>query len=503
MTLPWNILILTPDQLRADFLGCYGHPFSRSPNIDSLAKKGVRLTRAYCASPACGPSRISFATSTYVSEHGYRDYAATCSPDIPNLVTSLRRAGYRAGMFGKNHLFHRQRLPELWDEIDLVELGNYDGHHEYKEAFSSFTLDASHPFNATGRLAEGAVDFIERASRSNQPFLTWVNFQDPHPAFCCPSPYDTMFDPQRMPLPRTWGQRRENEPYRNQVFRDHTRMDQCDEATMRRATAIYLGQIAYVDDAVGRIIERLESLDLMRRTIILFFSDHGELLGDFSLTHKLPAFYECLTRIPVVVRHPLEHWGGRTFNGLTEAVDLVPTLLEMVGVPVPPTMVGRSLLKELETGSDIGRDSILVEAGGGGPTVKESIPGLHLKAPFLPTNLGPGAMIRYEDWKLSVYFDDCTELYHLGDDPLEQCNLAGEPGCQHILSMMMQRLTKRLLGVKVRDIGQVEWPKGSWDVRFNPLETQDQWRKTELPVSPVAPEELQARFLRWRQGASG
>jgi arylsulfatase A-like enzyme len=469
------LLIVTPDQLRADYLSCYGHPTIGTRHTSRLAREGVRLDAAYCASPLCGPSRISFATSTYVGEHGHRNYGSTISPDVPNLVTALKSAGFRTGMFGKNHLFTYNRLGEVWDELDEICLGNYDGHPKFRNAFSSFTLQADHPYNITARLTDETIDFMQRAGRRRGGrFVAWVNYQDPHPAFCCPPPYDRMFDGDTVTLPPTWGAYdAQAQPLRNEVWRRHSRMDKCDERAMRRAIATYMGQVRYVDDSLGRMLDFLDASGLAADTLVLFFSDHGELLGDYGMTHKNPTFYDCLTRIPVLLRHPAGRWAGTTFRGLVEEVDLAPTLLETLGVAVPPTMVGRSLRPALDAGDDAGRESILCEAGGGAPTWRRPIPRANLKAPFAPTSFGPGAMVRRGDWKLSVYHDDRCELYNLADDPHELRNRFDDASCRAVRADMLLLLAQRLLGVKVRDVG-LKWPAQApaVDIRFEPLEGQ-------------------------------
>ena len=364
----YNLLIITPDQLRSDYLGCYGHSSIGTSHIDRLASEGVRLNNCYCQSPLCAPSRVSFATSTYVGEHGCRNYWSTIDPQVPNLVTSLKNSGYTTAMFGKNHLFTYEKLDEVWDKHHEVCLGNYDEHPGYKRAFSSFELEPEHEYNITGLLTDKAIEFMEA---SEGPFFTWVNYQDPHPAFTCPAPYKDLFDPDTVKLPESFHHYdKDKQPQRNEVWRKHSLMNECTEEDMRKATATYMGQIRYVDDCVGKLTQFLEDKGLAENTVVLFFSDHGELLGDFGMTHKLPVFYDCLTKIPVIIRHPEGKWAGSNIDGLTEEVDLVPTLLDLLGVPKPPTMVGQSWASAMDGDGHVGKESILCEAGGGGPTFK-------------------------------------------------------------------------------------------------------------------------------------
>ncbi|MCI5552118.1 MAG: sulfatase-like hydrolase/transferase [Clostridiales bacterium] len=464
-----NLVIITPDQMRADILGCYGNTQIGSTHIDRLAALGTTFDQCYCAAPLCGPSRISFATSTYFSEHNHRNYGSTVSPDVPNLPQCLHHNGYTTGMFGKNHLFTYSRLPEVWDELDEICLGNYDGHTDYKHSFSAFTLAAEHPYNITGRLTDEAIDFVNR--RKDSPFLLWVNYQDPHPAFTCPAPYDTMFDPDEVELPKR-KYSGSPEPDRNKVWRVHSEADTCTEAEMRQAIAHYMGQVRYVDDSVGRIMQSLEDNGLMDNTVVLFFSDHGELLGDYGMFHKLPVFYDSLTHIPAILYAPGVTHAGDRFTGLVEEVDLAPTLLKILDLPVPPTMCGKALDKALAERDYTGRANVLCEAGGGAPTWHKPDESLKIVAPFEPTSFGPGAMLRTDKYMISVYGDDNCELFDLEKDPLECHNVWDDPAYSAVRSELTEKLFKRVLSVKVRDTGRMRWDKDAYpvDVRFEPLD---------------------------------
>lgn len=470
----YNLIIITPDQLRQDYLGCYGHKDAKTTHIDQLSKDGITFDNCYCASPLCGPSRISFATSTYVSEHGHRNYWSTINPDVPNIVGELKKKGYRTGMFGKNHLFTYSRLRDLWDEMDEICLGNYDGHEKYKHAFSSFTLEEDHAYNITGKLTSEGIEFMER--RGDTPFFLWMNYQDPHPAFICPTPYDTMYNASDMTLPVTYTDyQAHQQPIRNEVWRKHSEMDDCTAQNLKEAMAHYMGQIKYVDDSVGRITDYLKQSGLEKNTIVLFFSDHGELLGDYNMTHKIPVYYDCLTKIPVIIKHPDATNLSVRIEGLTEEVDLVPTLLDMLGIEAPATMMGQSWWQSIKNGDyHCGRDSILCEAGGGAPTCRKPLPGLTLVAPHVPTSFGPGAMIRKGCYKLSIYFDDRSELFDLSKDSKELHNLFEDKEYESVKQNLTLELLKRILGVKVRDIGTLDWDPNEYpiDVRFEPLEMQ-------------------------------
>ena len=465
----YNLLILMPDQYRADYIGCYGHKTIGTRNIDRLAAEGVRFDRCYCSAPLCGPSRISFATSLRFSEHARRNYCSSIDYDVPNIVASLKARGYRTAMFGKNHLFLDDQLPRAWDELHEVFLGNYDDHPKYERSYSAFVLEDDHPYNVTASLADEAIDFMQRAPK-NEPFLCWVNWQDPHPAFTCPQPYASIFNPDDVELPANWTRHTSDKPQKIENWRINSLAHQCTDAEAKKAVAMYMGQCRYIDDQVGRIVESLQQSGKLDNTIVVFLSDHGELLGDFGVFHKIPVFYECLTRIPVIIRYPKALAGPLSFDGLVEQVDLAPTILDALGVDAPASMVGRSWHEQIRSRKPYARESVLVEAGLQIPTSKGPVPGANHRNPHAPNNYGPGAMVTDGRYKLSMYYNDRPELYDLQTDPHEMNNLFTKTEVAHIRARMMELLVKRLLAVGVRPPG--DWPGPGIDVRESPPESR-------------------------------
>jgi arylsulfatase A-like enzyme len=249
--------------------------------------------------------------------------------------------------------------------------------------------------------------------------------------------------------------------------------------------AMYMGQCKYVDDQVGRLVDHLEQTGRLENTLVVFLSDHGEFLGDFGVVHKLPLFYECLTRTPVIMRYPQGMTSPFVFDGLVEQVDLAPTILEALGLSMPQSMVGRSLHEQILRSDGTGRESILVEAGLQLPTSPGPIPGANHRAPVVPNSYGLGAMVSDGRFKLSMYTDDRHELYDLQNDPQEEHNLYGRAGHGDIQVRLMETLMQRTLGVGVRPDG--EWTADCVDMRRSPPEARDsQWEHKEFIKGPLS-----------------
>ncbi len=436
-----NVVIINPDQMRWDFASCYGHPFIGTQHLDRLAAMGTRFTHAFASSPMCGPSRVSFLTGQYPIEHGVRQYGGTYDQANPNALRVLGDAGYVRGLWGKDHCFDGEVIGSLYDEGEDICLGIMAGHPEYINAWDSTALDVDSEWNLTKRLTDAGLDFIQRHAKADRPFFLTLNYQDPHPFFACPEPYASLFSPDQFELPPNYRKTAtDTEIARLSNWRIHSNEINMPVADLKRAMAIYAGQIRYVDDQVGRILETLKSLGLLDNTIVLFWSDHGEFIGDFGVTHKIPAFYECLMRVPLVLWDPTGRVQRGAHSGMVELMDGMATVLDLCGLKQPKGSHARSL-----AGKTPPRRDIYAEAGMLVRQPLEPIPGHVIKGAMPPTAFGPGAMIRTEDWKLCLYGEDRGELFDLRVDRHETSNLFDDPRYTSTQIALMGRLAQRMM----------------------------------------------------------
>jgi arylsulfatase A-like enzyme len=295
-----------------------------------------------------------------------------------------------------------------------------------------------------------------------------------------------MFDPDAFELPPNF--RREpvpDEPARMSNWRIASDALLASEDDVRKAMAVYCGMVRYVDDQVGVLINRLKTLDILDETIVLFWTDHGEYLGEHGFFHKLPHFSDCLVRIPAILRVPGKY-AGRTYTGLTETIDLAPTLLDLLGLPIPLTMGGCSLANDFQNNQDSGKSAVWSEAGIGIPLASWRGVDHGLRAPFAPANSDPGAMYRNRRYKLSMYADDRCELYDLADDPWEVKNLFYNPAYAGIKAELLEEFSRH----RFRLINRAKAMDGG-NVDFQPTDP------TRLPLQPpCSPEELRQHLIK-------
>lgn len=435
-----NIVIINPDQMRSDYCTPGGHPFINTHNIDKLAKKGTHFTNAFTTCPMCAPSRTSFITGQYPIEHQVRNYVGTMPVGYPNMLSTLKQQGYRIGLFGKDHIIQPNAIGIMYDEGEDICLGNMDKHAAYKNSFDSGTLATNSEYNITERLTTDCLSFIKKQITADQPFFATINMQDPHPYFSAPAPYDTMFNPEQFSLPGNYRKDTINgETNRLSNWRIHSNSKAASELDIKKAMAMYCGQIRYVDDQVGRVIDTLENLNQLDNTIIIFWSDHGEFLGDYGVTHKGLMFYDCLVKIPLIIYDPSKQLNRGENTDLIEVVDILPTVLSILGIKAPSTSRGKSLLSK----DYHARRDVFAEGGIYAKQPTQSIADFTIKAPHDPTQWGPGSMLRTKQHKLVIYSDDICELFDLLKDPLETTNLFDSPAHQQLKQELLLRLMTR------------------------------------------------------------
>lgn len=441
MTRSPNILWLCTDQQRFDTIRSLGNPLVRSPHVDRLVDEGVAFTHAYCQSPVCAPSRASFLTGRYPRTTGCRQNGQQIRADEVLLSRLLADAGYRCGLAGKLHLascsdgkveariddgyqdFHWSHHPQpdwpenaytqwliskgrTWDEL-------YDGP---SSGFVKEGVPAE--FHQTTWCAEVAIDFIRE--NLGRPWFFSMNCFDPHHPFDPPGEYLQRYDPADMPLPKVGP----HDPAAKTSFQQldavwaHNNFGEFHTAGMRdddrrQVTAAYYAMCELIDDQVGRIMAALEESRQRENTIVVFMSDHGEMLGDHGLYFKGPHFYDEAVRVPLVISWPARFSSGLRVTGLTELIDLVPTLLEACGRPVPARVQGLSLLPHLTGAADPARH-------------REFVYSEYLNS--WTHGDAYATMLRSETKKIVVYHGtDQGELYDLADDPDEFQNLWHSP----------------------------------------------------------------------------
>ena len=462
-----NILWICTDQQRYDTLGCTGNPFVRTPNIDRLAREGALFTSCYVQTPICTPSRASFLTGRYPRTTRARQNGHGIPADEVLVTRILADNGYTCGLSGKLHLSPCQpkACPTTERRIDDGYSVFYWSHHPRPDwPTSDYTLwlrekgvdYQSRPFpdsrfiqlgmpeehHQTTWCAQMAVNFIETAPRFDRPWLFSVNIYDPHHPFDPPEEYlkpylDRL---EEIPLPNYAEGELETKPLFQTM--DHRGaynspgnypFDDMSERDHRLARAAYWAMGDLIDVQVGRMMDALQETGQLENTIIIFMSDHGEMLGDHGIYLKGPYFYEPLIKIPLILRWPESIPGGLKVPALVELTDLAPALLDAAAIPHHPGMQGRSIWPILtgETEPAHHRDDVYCEY--------YNSMGCHRNPDAHGTMLFDG---RY---KLVVMHGiDQGELYDLETDPEERINLWEDPEHAALQRVLMKRLCDRM-----------------------------------------------------------
>lgn len=423
-----NVLFIMTDQQRFDAMSCAGNPEIRTPNMDRLAADGVLFRQACTTTPVCVAARQSLITGHRLSRTHWVDNRSLPgpNPELPTIMTMLHDLGYWNHCVGKTHFFNRhyglhrhesaEEVRHSYVEDDyLTYLRRNHVPTRQPNGFRDLlyfqpqvnTIPVEH--HKTTWVTDRSIEFLRTHTKynPNRPFFLWASYTAPHPPFAPPAPYESMYDPEFLGLPENperaladipspaWGHRR--------------RMDGAhrDPERLRRIRALYYGLTTQVDDGVGRLLDELERLGLYDDTVIVFFSDHGDMLGDHGLSQKnVP--YEHSVRIPFILRWPGKTDAGRTSEEPVGLTDVLPTLIHGLGGDYP------SACGPL--------DGISLLAPGGG-----------LLAPrrelFIDYGVGSNRWIslRSADYKYAYWLTGgIEELYDLSTDPWETHNLAEE-----------------------------------------------------------------------------
>ncbi len=466
-----NILIICTDQQRTDTLGCYGNDQVSTPHIDSLAQESALFENAFVQSPICSPSRGSFMTGRYPRTTRLRQNGQIMPPDEKPVSKLLADQGYLAGLVGKFHFgpgdpaIARTTEPRIddgfsefnWAQSPMDMWGMNSDYTRFLKARGLHYETTPHerspwvrngmPEDATEAAWCGtrACEFIERSASGDAPWFYVANIYAPHHPFDPPPSFmDRWLDRlDELPLPaameddletKTQYQRVDSDGAYGQVksFIGGYGRNEMRDIDHRMVKAAYWAMCEHVDQQMGRILKALEDTGQKDNTIVVFMSDHGEMMGDHNIYLKGPYFYDAGVRVPFMIRYPGKVLPGR-HRELIELVHLAPTLMDAAGAAPYAGMQGRSLLGWLsgDASAQKGDDSVYCE--------------YYNAMPYHADPTAQLTMLRTETHKIVVdHAHDDGELYDLVADPLEIDNLWGEPDALGLKANMLTKLTHRM-----------------------------------------------------------
>ena len=442
-----NILIFYPDQMRADAMGCSGNKVVKTPNIDRLAQEGVQFTEAYTSYPVCCPFRASVLTGKYAQGHGMVQNHFPLRGDQTFLAELLRDAGYQTGYVGKWHLEGGPK-PGFVPKDRRFGFDHFVGFNRGHEYLKSVYFDDEGTPYLSKRYepdyqTDQLIDFIDNAvgNDSDSPFFGYVSYGPPHFPNNMPEHWRRMYDPADMDLragvPDTEQQRKTQE-FRLNVLcngatkaahHSHAAYDKKPagepetEAEIRQFMAEYYGMISNIDWNVGRVLNHLDRLGIADNTMVIFWSDHGDMLGQHgSFCGIKNQAYRAAMQVPFIIRYPNRLDGGRKSEAMIDVgVDLMATLCDMLEIDQPAETHSQSYLAALDGRSDHHRDAIWYQL------FRQNDGNVGEYTPYAQRG------IRTKDWLYVRAKELRTDLYDLNNDPLEQNNLVDDP--QHCALM--------------------------------------------------------------------
>lgn len=464
------------DQMQAAASHVYGNRFCTTPGLERLAAGGTRFDLAITPQPLCVPARVALWSGAWPHATGARRNETPMPAGRPHAFRVWKDAGFHTALIGKDHCFATPEDRALFDvrctigHEGLPEGGGAHGMawvrpeaevhaaHAVRRAMprqgpalSYAVSDVDPDATSTGLVTAQTVRWLEEraaaaAAGDDRPFAAWVSFPDPHTPYEVPRAWADTVPPESVLVPPTWPADADL-PERTRVLQRLLDVSDTPEADLRGMIAVYHAMVRAVDDGLRRILEALEATGLERDTIVVFCADHGDFAGAYGLTRKGGAFYDCLVRVPLVVAWPGRVPAGAVERAPVSLVDVVPTLLELQGLPVPPAMQGARLPTVTEAAP---RAAAFSEYGAGGPPCTRA----DLDAAGLGRGLeaakatllwreaeGRRKLVRTRRWAYATDpTGDLDELYDVAADPHQLRNLAGAPGHEPVVAELRAHL---------------------------------------------------------------
>ena len=470
---PTNILLIMSDQQRYDTLGCTGAPTCRTPHIDGLAARGVNFGSAYTPTSPCSPARAALFTGAYPHNNHVPANDGVLNPALPTLAGELGRAGYNLGYAGKWHVdrdktpsdygfvgkdFPGYGYPPAEGVIEGLRFGRGHRHAtpHYREylagrgieppevleafygdnpgkqsqemyALHSGDIEATFECMVSEFAIEQMRQFAPAAKREGKPFFIWASFWGPHTPCLLPEPYYSMYDPASIPVEPSFAETWQNKPQAHELYERYWGLSSGGWKGWREIVARYWGYVTMIDDLVGRMLGALRELGLEENTLVVFTTDHGDMMGAHRMIEKGPFAYEESWHLPMIAAHPAVESPGSICDEFVCLHDLFPTFLEAAGLEPPNQPDSRSILPHM-----LGRPFSL-----GRKCIYGAFHQQILLSPF--------RFIRTRTHKLVYNSNTIGELYDLVDDPWEMRNLINAPEARGVKRALLDQMREQMV----------------------------------------------------------
>ncbi len=455
MTTRYNVLWITCDEMQARAASIYGNNFVKMPAAERLAREGVVFEQAHVQMPKCIPVRPMMMTGRYAHVDGLRTMSSRdfngdgfmlLRPEDPSLLRWLKEDGYAVESAGVNHVMHheeskaffvntpskRKTVPPTFEEpSEVAQRAYFAGRVSEDYDWESFPDTVA---------TENMIDFIE--AHRDVPFFGVLDIREPHPVY---KEWPGLLDDLSLadiPLPPRPDLDDCAEPIR--AWRESHDIENLTDDERRRILRAYWSQCIFADALLGRVLDALDRLELTEKTLVIWSADHADFAGMYGCYEKWDtALYDCITHVPLAMRLPGVLPEGRRVENLVEIVDVAPTVMEILGHDIPPTVQGRSLLALAKGETTEHKDAVFAQ-GGVEPDATRR-PGMDyekkIPKPYFgkqrtliehPQALQRAVMVRTETHKLIYRLNKSHELYDLTKDPDELVNLYGEVKYAHV-----------------------------------------------------------------------
>lgn len=460
-----QIIFIMTDTTRKDMLGCYGNKNMITPNLDKLAEEGIKYENAYCSQPVCGPARSAIFTGLSPHTNGVVSNNLALGDNVKTIGQRLSDNNILCGYIGKWHLdgsdyFGNGKCPNGWDKKYWYDMRTYLEELNEEERINSRNPEFSYDENFSETITYGyrctqkALEFIKE--NYDKDFFLVISYDEPHGPSLCPSPYSTMYSDFKFPNNPNFTDSLENKPLMQKLWAgENINLTENELNKPSKGLALFLGCNSYVDNLIGNVLTQIK--ELTPDSLIIYTSDHGDMLGSHKLQMKNATAYKEVANIPLIIK------GGeinKTITSPASHLDIVPTVLDYMKIPLPKWLDGKSLLPQIYDCKNKINDTVFVQFTRY-EVDHDGFGGLQIMRAAVS-----------EKYKLVINLLDTDEFYDLEKDPYEINNLINNTKYTHERNNLHDILLNEMN--TTRDLYRgYQWAVRPWRKDYKPTWTND------------------------------